>query len=85
MVVLKEIWKGQGKPYIVLSEPQLLSGHHIIHDERPVVCDYRLELATQRVPLDPVHHVAAEAGTGGDAVIGVDVVEVVADIFPAFD
>lgn len=44
-----------------------------------------LELAAERVPLDPVDHEATEARAGGDAVVGIDVGDVVADVFPALD
>lgn len=45
----------------------------------------RLELASQLASLDPVDHEAAVAGAGGDALRGVHVVKVIADVFPGFD
>lgn len=44
-----------------------------------------LELAAERVTLNPIDHETAETGTGRYAVVRVDVGDIIADIFPAFD
>jgi hypothetical protein len=49
------------------------------------VADQGLEFPAERATLDPVDHETAVAGACGDAVVGVDVVEVLVDVFPAFD
>lgn len=49
------------------------------------MADQGLELAAQIAALDPVDHEATIAGTGGDTVVGVNEVEVLVDVFPAFD
>lgn len=49
------------------------------------MADQGLELAAQIAALDPVDHEATVAGTGGDTVVGVNEVEVLVDVFPAFD
>lgn len=47
------------------------------------MADKCFELPTQRVSLDPVDHEAAIAGASSDTIVGVNEVEVVADILPA--
>lgn len=70
---------------LALHEPELLGGDLGVSNECTVVRDERLEFAAQIAALNPVHHEPAVAGTGGDAAVGVDVVEVVADIFPGLN
>lgn len=47
--------------------------------------DEGFEFATQRITLDPVEHVTAETGSGGDSVISIDVGDVLLDVLPGFD
>ena len=70
---------------LALHEPQFLRGDLGVCHEGTVVRDERLEFSAQVAALDPVYHESAEAGAGGDSARGVDVVEIVADVFPAFD
>lgn len=49
------------------------------------MADQGLEFPAQRATLDPIDHEPAVAGACGDAVVGVDVVEVLVDVLPAFD
>lgn len=49
------------------------------------MADQRFELSPQGIPLDPIDHETAVAGTRCDAVVCVDVIEVIPDIFPALD
>lgn len=47
--------------------------------------DKGLELAAERVPLDPIDHETTETRTGRYTVIRVDVGDIVTNVFPAFD
>lgn len=69
----------------MLHKPQLLRRNLSIRDKRAVVGYQRFELAAEIAALDPVDHEAAETGPGCDAAAGVNIVEVVADVFPRLD
>jgi hypothetical protein len=82
---MKQNWGGAALAYLALHEPQLLSRDLGVRDEGAVVADQGLEFPAQRATLDPVDHETAVAGACGDSVVGVDVVEVLVDVFPALD
>jgi hypothetical protein len=70
-------------PYFMLREPQFLGSVHVVHDKRPIVGDQGLKLAAQRIALDPIEHIAAVAGAGGDGVVRIDVRNIVPDVLKA--
>ena len=69
----------------MFHEEELFSGDLCGTDEGSVMGNHGLEFSAQILTLDPVDHEATETGTGSNAVLNVDVIEVVADVFPAFD
>jgi len=69
----------------MLSEPQLFRVNLSICNEAAVVADEGLKLAAQVITLNPVDHESTVTGSCCYAVICVDEVKVVADVFPAFD
>lgn len=71
--------------HIMLNEPKFFRGYLGICNKCSVVADKCLELSAQGIALDPVDHEAAIAGTGSNAVVGVNEVKVVVDILPALD
>lgn len=71
--------------YVMLHEPKLFRCYLRICDKGSIVADKCFEFTTQRVALDPVDHEATIASAGSHAVVGVDEVKVVTDIFPALD
>lgn len=75
----------RGWTYLMLSEPQLFRVDLRICDKAAVVANQGFELAAQVVTLDPVDHETAVTGSRCYAVVCVDEVKVVVDIFPTFD
>lgn len=71
--------------HIMFDEPELLSGDLRISNESSIVADQCLEFTTQRVSLDPIDHEATITGASCHAAVGVNEVEVIADILPALD
>ena len=70
---------------VVEGKVELLGGKLARHAEDAVVRDERLELAPERVALDPVHHVAAVAGPQRNGAAGVDVRHVLLDVCESVD
>lgn len=69
----------------MLHEPQFLSRDLCIGHKCAVVAGECLELAAERITLDPVDHETTVAGASCNAAIGINKVEVVPDILPTFD
>lgn len=74
-----------GAVVVALDEPDLVGGVGADVGHLAVVADEGFEFAAEVVALDPVHHVAAERGAGGDGVLGVNVVDVVAQMLENLD
>jgi hypothetical protein len=74
-----------GAVVVALDKPDLIGGVGADLRHLAVMADERLELAAEVVALDPVHHVAAEGGAGGDGTSGVDVWHVVAEMLKDLD
>jgi hypothetical protein len=69
-----------GAVVVALNKPDLIGcvGADLCH--LAIVTDECFELATKVVALDPVHHIAAERGAGGDGTSGVDVWHVITEM-----
>jgi hypothetical protein len=80
----KHKWK-RGETHIMLSKPELFSGDLGISHKGSIMGDKCLELPSQRVTLDPIHHETSITGTRSDTVVCVDEVKVVSDILPGLD
>lgn len=74
-----------GAIVVALDEPDFVGSVRADIGHFAVVADQRFELVAEVVALDPVHHVAAKRGAGGDGAGGVDVGDVVAEVFEDFD
>ncbi|KAG9796265.1 hypothetical protein KCU88_g378, partial [Aureobasidium melanogenum] len=72
----------EGAVELVLRKPQLLRVVHAQKVGRTIVRDEGFELSSQIVPLDPIGHVPAIRGPSFDSPIGVDVAEILVDVFP---
>lgn len=71
--------------YVVFNEEELVSSDLGGSNEGTVVGDEGLELASEVMSLDPVDHETTEGGTGSNTVVSVNVLDVVADMFPDLD
>lgn len=69
----------------MLHEPQFLRRDLCVSHKCAIVAGQRLELAAQRITLDPVDHEATVAGASCHAAIGINKVEVIPDILPTLD
>lgn len=69
--------------YVVVDEEELFSADLACAHPSSVVGDGGLKVATEWCANDPVHHEATERGTGSNAVLDINVVEVVTNILPA--
>jgi hypothetical protein len=69
--------------HIVFNEPKLFSRDLCIGNEGSIMADQCLEFAAQGVTLNPVDHETTITGTSRNTTIGINEVEVVADILPA--
>ena len=77
--------RGRRAAQVVEGEVQLFGRELARHAEDAIVRDQRLELAAERMALDPIHHVAAVAGAQADGAAGIDVRHVLLDVFEALD
>ena len=69
----------------MLRDPQLFRIDLRVCNEASVMTDQGFELAAQVITLDPVNHESTVTGSRCYAVVCVDKVEVVTDVFPTFD
>lgn len=69
----------------MLNEPELFGGDLCIGNEGSIVAHQCLEFTTQRVTLDPVDHEPTITGARCHTAIGINEVEVIADVFPTLD
>lgn len=76
-------FQSQEKTHLALHEPKFFSRDLGIRHKCSIVGDKSLELAAQRTALNPVDHKATVASTGSNAVVGIDKVKVISDVFPS--
>ena len=71
--------------HIMLNEPKLLGRDLCIGNKGSIMANQCLELTTQWVSLDPVDHETTIAGACSHTTVGIDKVEVIADVLPALN
>lgn len=69
----------------MVDEEELLSTNLSSAHKGAIMGDHGLEFAPERLAHHPVNHEATEGGTGSNAILNINVVEIVAHVFPAFN